>query len=63
MGERLLFRVQAFFLKILVLEKFNLDQIGWVNPSGPLLQKGELMSPDKEGLEVAALEFVVYGQS
>ena len=62
MGERLLFRVQAFFLKILVLEKFNLDQIG-VTPSGPLLQKGELMSPDLEGLEVAALEFVVYGQS
>ena len=62
MGERLLFRVQAFFLKILVLEKFNLDQIG-VTPSGPLLQKGELMSPDIEGLEVAALEFVVYGQS
>ena len=63
MGERLLFRVQAFFLKILVLEKFNLDQIGWVAPSGPLLQKGELMSPDLEGLGVAALEFVVYGQS
>ena len=62
MGERLLFRVQAFFLKILVLEKFNLDQIG-VTPSGPLLQKGELMSPDLEGLEVAALESVVYGQS